>query len=59
MLGAYKNGYIKDLNITEKNETIRKIKPDRRAAKYYTKIFNEIYRPFYNFKTDIEKKFYQ
>ena len=33
MLGAYKNGYIKDLNITEKNETIRKIKPDRRAAK--------------------------
>ena len=42
-----------------KNETIRKIKPDRRAAEYYTKIFNVIYRPFYNLKTDIEKKFYQ
>ena len=59
ILGAYKNGYIKDLNITEKSETIRKIKPDKRAAEYYDKIFNEIYKPFYNFKTDIEKKFYR
>ena len=59
MLGAYKNSYIKDLNITDKSGTIRKIKPDRRAAEYYTKIFNVIYRPFYNLKTDIEKKFYQ
>ena len=59
ILGAYKNGYIKDLNITEKSETIRKIKPDKRAAEYYNKIFNEIYKPFYNFKTDIEKKFYR
>ena len=58
ILGAYKNGYIKDLNITEKNVNIRKISPDKKVFEYYNKFFNEIYKPFYDFKTDIENKFY-
>ena len=58
VLGAYKNGYIENLNITEKSGSIRKITPDKKAAEYYNMVFSEIYKPFYDFKTDVENKVY-
>ena len=56
MLGAYKNGYIKTLDIIKKDESISRIKPDKEASEYYSKIFYGLYKPFYDFKTEIENK---
>jgi sugar (pentulose or hexulose) kinase len=56
MLGAYKNGYIKDLRIIGEDKDIKKIKPDKKAAEYYNKIFSDIYKAFYDFKINIENR---
>ncbi len=56
ILGAYKNGYIKDFKIAEKSGDIRKVTPDKKASEYYNKIFTTLYKPFYDFKANIENK---
>ena len=56
ILGAYKNGYIKDFKIAEKSGDIRKVTPDKKASEYYNKIFTTLYKPFYDFKANIENE---
>lgn len=54
LLAAYKEGYIKDLEEVNMAKEVKVFKPDSNRVDYYQKIYEKLYRPFYNFKTDLE-----
>ena len=56
ILGAYKNGYVSSLTKAVESKEIKKITPDKKASEYYDKVFNNIYKPFYDFKINIENE---
>lgn len=56
ILIAFKTGYLDSLNNISCSENIEVYEPNKERVKMYSDIFNNIYKPFYKYKLDMETK---
>lgn len=56
ILMAFKTGYLKTIDNISSFEKIEIYEPNKERVKMYSDIFNNMYKPFYKYKLDLETK---